>query len=132
MFCGYLDRIEASTDPGRDGLAREERLANNEILFRSVNEGIQQLALSHDAATDDYEFICECARTGCLDRIQLTPREYEHIRADGTHFLVVPGHENAELEFVVDKFAKYFIVEKDGQAGVLAEQSDPRENDEYV
>jgi hypothetical protein len=109
--------------------AREERLANNEIIFRTVNEGIQQLGFSHHGSNDDYEFICECAATGCLDKIELTPREYEHIRANGKHFLVVPGHENVEVEFIVETFAKYVIVEKDGHAGIVAEQADPRDND---
>ena len=66
--------------------AREERLARNEVLFRSVNEAIEQQALEF-GGLDEYEFICECARSGCFDRISLTLKQYEHIRAEGNTVL---------------------------------------------
>ena len=56
-------------------------------------------------------------------------REYEHIRAEGTRFFVVPGHANVELELVVEKSPRYDVVEKDGASGVIAELSDPRDGD---
>ena len=62
--------------------AREERLARNEVLFRSVNEAIEQQALEF-GGLDSYEFICECARTACFERVSLTLKQYEHVRAEG-------------------------------------------------
>jgi hypothetical protein len=108
--------------------AREERLANNEIHFRSVNERIQEMAVSF-GGSDDYEFLCECAARGCLDRIQLTRRQYEHVRSEGTRFFVVPGHENIEVELVVERNPTFFVVEKDGHAGIDADHADPRAGD---
>jgi hypothetical protein len=108
------------------GEAREERLANNEILFRSVNESIQELAVSLGGG-DDYEFICECSARGCAERVRLTRVEYEHVRAEGTRFFVLPGHENAEVEQVVETRAAYLVVEKDGHAGIVADLADPRD-----
>jgi hypothetical protein len=107
---------------------REERLAQNEVFFRTVNEGIEQQAIRF-GGDDDYEFICECASRECLDRVLLTLREYEHIRAEGTRFVVVPGHENVELELVVRKAQRYNVVEKDGAAGIVADLADPRDGD---
>jgi hypothetical protein len=107
---------------------REERLAQNEVFFRTVNEGIEQQAVRF-GGDDDYEFICECASRACLDRVSLTLREYEHIRAAGTRFVVVPGHENVELELVVETAQTYNVVEKDGPAGIVADLSDPRDGD---
>ena len=107
---------------------REERLAQNEVFFRTVNEGIEQQAIRF-GGDDDYEFICECASRECLDRVSLTLREYEHIRAEGTRFVVVPGHENPELELVVQTAQSYYVVEKDGAAGIVADLADPRDGD---
>jgi hypothetical protein len=108
--------------------AREERLARNEVLFRSVNEAIEQQALEF-GGLDEYEFICECAKAGCFERIALTLKEYESVRAEGTRFFVVPGHEDAEVELVIETHADFMVVEKDGYAGVVADQADPRSGD---
>ena len=109
--------------------AREERLAQNEVLFRSVNEAIEQQALAF-GGLDEYEFICECMHSTCFDRVSLTVGQYERVRAEGTRFFVVPGHENVEVEFVVETQPGFVIVEKDGHAGVVAELEDPRDGDE--
>jgi hypothetical protein len=108
--------------------AREERLAQNEVLFRSVNEAIEQQALEF-GGLDAYEFICECARTACFDRISLTLEDYERVRADGTQFFVMPGHENIEVELVIETQSGFVIVSKDGHAGIVADLADPRGGD---
>jgi hypothetical protein len=108
--------------------AREERLAQNEILFRSVNEAIEQQALGF-GGLDEYEFICECARTSCFERIALTLEVYERVRSEGTRFFVIPGHQNIEVELVIETAPAFVIVEKDGHAGVVADLADPRGGD---
>jgi hypothetical protein len=110
------------------GDEREERLAKNEVLFRTVNEAIEQQAIRF-GGIDEYEFICECASRTCLERITLTLRQYEHIRADSTRFFVSPGHANAELEQVVEQAPQYHVVQKDGAAGIVADLADPRDGD---
>jgi hypothetical protein len=110
------------------GDARDERLAKNEVLFRSVNEAIEQQALRF-GGIDEYEFICECASRTCLERITLTLRQYEHIRADGTRFFVSPGHANVEVEQVIEQAPLYHVVQKDGAAGIVADLADPRDGD---
>jgi len=120
--------IEPESPATTPAEAREERLANNEILFRSVNESIQELAVSLGGA-DNYEFICECSARGCVDRVKLTRAQYEHVRAEGTRFFVVPGHENVAVEEVVETQPTYLVVEKDGHAGIVADMADPRDGD---
>ena len=93
-----------------------------------MNEAIEQKALEL-GGPDDYEFICECSAADCFDRIILPLQEYEHVRAEGTRFFVTPGHENVALELVVERRTNYLIVEKDGAAGILASDSDPRDGD---
>ncbi len=116
------------TEPGTPSDAREERLAQNEVLFRSVNESIEQQALKF-GGLDSYEFICECSSTECFSRVRLTLQEYEHIRSEGVRFFVLPGHANVEVEVVVEAKDNYCVVEKDGAAGVVADHTNPRDGD---
>ena len=69
---------------------------------------------------------CECSSTECVERLTLTLRQYEQIRAEGTRFVLAPGHTNPEVELVVHETANHQVVEKDGAAGIIAEQADPR------
>ena len=116
-------------DEDLGGETREERLAKNEVLFRSVNEAIEQQAIRF-GGVDEYEFICECASRTCVERVTLTLKQYEYVRSEGTRFVVVPGHANVELELVVERAPGYDIVEKDGLAGIVADLSDPRDGDD--
>ena len=120
-----MARIDADPTSGTE--ARETRLAENEVLFRSVNEGIEEQAIRFGG--DGYEFLCECASRVCLERVALTLHEYEHIRAEATRFFVVPGHENAEVESVVETAPHYYVVEKNGAAAIVADLTDPRDGD---
>ncbi len=110
------------------GEAREERLAQNEVLFRSLNESIEQQAIRF-GGVDEYEFICECSSRNCLERVRLTLREYERVRGDGARFFVLPGHADLSIERVVEQAAAFHVVEKDGPAGIVAEFEDPRDGD---
>lgn len=104
---------------------RQERLAKNEAVFRLLNENI--LALAGTLGGDEpFDFVCECARTECFERIRMTRDEYELVRADGSHFLVVKGHEDPAIEHVVETHDEYAVVKKDGAAGALARTEDPR------
>ncbi|CAN5178107.1 hypothetical protein BH18ACT12_BH18ACT12_05570 [soil metagenome] len=90
---------------------REVRIAHTEALFRDVNERIAESATRFDAT--DAEFVCECADTECVDRVPATLDAYEGVRSDGTHFLLVPGHEDTRVEPVVEKpHGRLAVVEK--------------------
>jgi hypothetical protein len=106
---------------------REASLAKNEELFRNVNERIE--TLSRTVAEDDsmMEYLCECDRRDCYDRVKATRSEYEVVRAESTHFIVLPGHEDARVERVIFSNERFLTVEKQGAAGREAEESDPRE-----
>jgi hypothetical protein len=90
---------------------QEMRIARTEALFRDVNERIAESAQRFNA--DETEFVCECADPECAERVPATLDEYEEVRADGTHFLLVPGHEDTEVERVVERPRRRFAtVEK--------------------
>ena len=105
--------------------AREERLAHNEVVFRSLNEAIDQIAIGLGGPAP-YEFVCECATSGCFERIELNLPDYEAVRAEGSRFILCPGHEDTEVEQVVETHRNYVVVQKAGVAGLVALEADPR------
>jgi hypothetical protein len=100
----------------------QERLAINEATFRKVNEGIER------GNDDDRRvgFRCECARLGCNQLIELSRAAYEAVRAHPRRFFLLATHELLEVERVVERHEGYLVVEKVGEAGDIAERTDPR------
>jgi hypothetical protein len=106
--------------------SREERLGSNEALFREVNERVAEVA-EQFMSGDRVDFSCECGNRGCTEQIAMTLGEYEALRADATHFAVVPDHEVPDIERVVERRARYLVVEKrDNDAKEIARETDPR------
>jgi hypothetical protein len=106
--------------------AREERVARNETLFREVNERIKQVNVTL-ATAEATDFLCECGDESCTLPISLTLAEYEAVRAEATHFAVVPGHVVPDIERVVAQNDRYLVVEKtDPDAARIVEAEDPR------
>jgi hypothetical protein len=105
---------------------RDERILANEILFREVNERIDELT-ERTATMAILDYVCECGQPTCTGKITLTHEQYEAVRADGQRFVTLPEHETAEIERVVEHHEGYQIVEKDtGEAAEAAEETDPR------
>jgi hypothetical protein len=106
---------------------QEERAARNQALFREVNDRIAELDQLFDELTPYGSWACECANVDCMEPLQMTLGEYEELRKVPTHFAVLPSEEHVvpEIERVVEKTARYWVVEKVGHAGeVAAEQSE--------
>jgi hypothetical protein len=105
---------------------REKSRAKNEELFRKVNERIE--SVSHAVAPDDAltEYLCECDRPDCYGRVNATRSEYEAVRAESTHFIVLPGHDDPRLERITLSNERFLVVEKQGAAAEDAEETDPR------
>jgi hypothetical protein len=103
----------------------ERRIGRNEGLFRQVNEAIARGLWPEDAKRL-IGFRCECARLDCNSPLRLTVTEYEHVRAHPRRFLLIPGHEALGAETIIESHPAYVVVEKHHQAGMVAEQMDPR------
>jgi hypothetical protein len=91
-----------------------ESRAENERLFRGVNEKVKDLNEVFEAVTEDPgEFICECDDLECQAMVFLAVSEFERIHANERHFILVPGHEaGLEFERVVERCDGYVVVEK--------------------
>jgi hypothetical protein len=107
---------------------RERRLAQNEALYREVNERIREQARSQLEPDErhPYEFLCECSNIDCNLLLEFTLAEYEAVRANPRRFVVAPGHHLPEIERVAVRGDAYWVVEKGDEAGEYVEQLDPR------
>jgi hypothetical protein len=108
---------------------REERLAQNETLFREVNERVEEVSAGLPGGEDEQRvigFVCECSREDCAEQLELTHAQYEAVRRSPLRFLIVPGHEQTDLERVVERHADFLVVVKLGGAARIAAEHDPR------
>jgi hypothetical protein len=102
----------------------DERAARNEALFREVNEEVARLEQSLEGGAP--QFVCECAAESCVERLTVPMATYERIRSHPRRFVLKPGHEQEQLERVVDSGNGYVVVEKIEVAGRVAERTNPR------
>ncbi|HZU21164.1 MAG TPA: hypothetical protein VE982_08075 [Gaiellaceae bacterium] len=106
----------------------EDRLARNEVMFRAINDRIRDLADRFGSmGHGELDFVCECADETCVERVPLTPSQYDDVRAIPARFVVVPGHEATPLvERVIFRGPNFVIVRKIGIAAEIArELTDP-------
>jgi hypothetical protein len=105
---------------------REIRAVRNQALFRAVNEQIRAMNEAVASVTGSFAIACECADTDCIETLELSPQEYEAIRAEPRQFAVLPGHIYQDVEHVVREAQGFVVVEKIAVAAAVAEELDPR------
>jgi hypothetical protein len=89
--------------------SRAERLVENELLFRQVNERIVELG---DSWSGELDIVCECANEKCTRVISVRADEYARVREHPDRFIVLRGHQVAGIEDVVETTENYLVVEK--------------------
>ena len=108
------------TEPPQPPFAsREERIAQNEAWSRSLNERHADRAGGPFAAAG---FRCECWQQDCTERIPLSSEDWRMVRAEPNRFAVAPNHVAESFEAVVTAFPGFWVVEKFGEAGDVAEE----------
>lgn len=103
----------------------EQRTGRKEALFREVNEHVSDVSAGFDGG-EEFDLLCECADEACKAAIALSREEYERVRSDPRQFVILPGHDVPDVELVLTEGDRYAIVRKVGEAGRLAEATDPR------
>jgi hypothetical protein len=111
-------RPDVSAQPSSG--SREERHAHNEDWCRDLNERKAEWMRDGNLTAG---FRCECWKLECGDRIRLSGRDWQQVRSHGNRFAVAPGHIAPEAETVVEKHPHFWLVEKTGAAGEVAEES---------
>jgi hypothetical protein len=106
----------------------QRRKAANEAVFREVNERIEGLQRGFAVAQNQpLHIVCECDRLDCTSRITVSVETYESVRARSDEFFAVEGHEDRQVEEIVDSGPGYLIVrKKPGEPREIAEATDPR------
>lgn len=105
--------------------AAVEDKANQQVLFREVNERIAELG-GDWSETGVSLFVCECSNPACAEALEIAPDEYERVRNNSARFIVAAGHQLPEVERVVESNDRFLVVEKFGAAAVVARSADPR------
>ena len=101
-------------------------VAREEAVKREVNEAIEG-GLWPDERNDTVRMRCECGSADCIAFINITVSDYEKVREHPRRFVVADEHQAPEVETVIHRTGQYLIVEKVGQAGVVARRLDPRD-----
>jgi hypothetical protein len=103
---------------------RETRIAMNEALFREMNERVEAQVLTERGEDERFVIVCECGDIECLERIRMTPAEYDVAHEHPAQFVVVAGHVAHDVEHVVAESDRYVVVRKHGLAGEIAADLD--------
>jgi hypothetical protein len=103
---------------------RNDRLARNEALFRSVNERVEEVV--QPGKNEEIDFLCECGDSECVEKISLARSEYERVRADAAQFAIAVGHEILDIEDVVTRTDRFLAVRKHSEESAIARETDPR------
>ena len=89
---------------------RQERIIENEKLFREVNERVADIEANFSGPVP--QWVCECGDETCFERVVVPIEDYQQIRSHGDWFVIKPGHEKAEIERIVRQDDGFVVVEK--------------------
>jgi hypothetical protein len=92
--------------------ARAERIAENEVSFRELNERLGVMGV----------FLCECGDASCRQHVEMPRDHYRSIRTNPRRFFVRPGHEKPDVESVVERADGWYVVEKPDEVAHIVEQ----------
>lgn len=102
-----------------------KELAVRQNVLREANERINRLRWTQ-APEDKIGYLCECSQVDCAETVALDADAYDAVRASPIRFLLLPGHDQAAVERVVERHGDYVVVENLGEAAEIARSADPR------
>ncbi len=118
-----------SNDDAEQHRLRLAQTALNEAAFRSLNEQVYGPG-GTGASLPQFSIACECGSASCAVTLEVDATLYGDVRSDPHRFLVISGHEDLEIERVVQRHGKVVVVEKQaGEPQRLVEATDPRSTD---
>ena len=115
----------AAPNPTEAAPKREDRLAQNEVMFRRVNERLASAGGSVEVP-HELQLFCECSDRDCLKTIAIEAAEYEWLRVNPRRFAVLPGHEAPAVEDVVERHERFVVVEHHAKTHDEADAADPQ------
>jgi hypothetical protein len=103
-----------------------ERAARNEEVCRDVNREIEAGAQRHRVETP-LPFHCECSQASCVQTVALPPKDYERVANERYRFIVLAGHEDPQIERIVEEHEIFHVVEKIGEAREQIDRDHPQQ-----
>jgi hypothetical protein len=100
------DRLPSADKPAVPNARRINREAQNKQRFRAAKNP-DPLRPAGSAV----RFVCECAKIKCGEFISCSLGDYMHVRSWRSRFLVVAGHEDLNLERVVERHQTWLMVD---------------------
>jgi hypothetical protein len=82
---------------------------NDRQVFRWMNNQVR--ALQERWPIHVYDLICECSDQNCLRVLSLERSAFEHIVDNTSHFVVLPGHQRASEERIIDVHVSHVVVQ---------------------
>ena len=99
-----------STNGHQRRLARAEK---NEQAYKDHNERRAEMDEEGGVGADEpVPFACECDDADCARAVEMPLADYERVSAPTDQFVVAPGHEDPEVEVVVETHGSYLVVSK--------------------
>ena len=86
-------------------------MARNEAASRGINEKIEE-AYQGEPPANRIDIVCECPSMTCDAGIDVTLDEYEDVRGNARHFVIVPGHFVGDIEWIVFENDRFAVVAK--------------------
>jgi len=97
-------------------------------MYRAVNLEVERVSEELGGGPNDrLEILCECGEDGCDATLDVSRADYDEAHEQRDRFMVVPGHEDEQLEGVVKRTPEYLVVDKFGAAERIAEAEERRE-----
>lgn len=104
---------------GRTADCRDVRVAKNQAFFREIEARVRVTGPkgAAQAGTQISEWLCECTKDSCTERVQMAPDEYEAIRQVVSRYLIAPDdeHFSPDTERVVEHHERYWVVQAAGE-----------------
>jgi len=105
-----------------------DRIVWTQSLFREINDRVkpQDLALLREDPDALLGFVCECGSRRCTELMLMTLDEYERLRTEPTRFAVLPNHHFDQVERILERNERFFLIEKIGHTAEIASERAPR------
>ena len=118
--------LRVDTKPDLTPVSEADRRAEEVIRDLVGASGRGEGVLGEEFGDETVEFLCECADPTCSAALSIPLSVYEAVRDHARRFVIVPGHQREDAERVLEEHPNYMVVEKLGEAGEVAEDTDPR------
>jgi hypothetical protein len=94
----------------------KQRRAENEVVFKQHNMRIKQQIskVMPDSNKSSFRvgFVCECSDETCREKVEMTLAQFQKCSKSSKYFVLKPGHEQSDLERVIETSSSYSVVEK--------------------